>query len=159
MKRWRCPLGGRLRVWQPNSGIEFGGSNSLQLRAAFKLWHLDLCPLSFANVYPYRHDCPHLDCGTRNFAISLGKMHIAREQAATINETGQKQGRAYLHLLDIHIASVFAWRNGAKATVFVAAFRPANIGRERTDRLGRESHTAAACFVTRSLFLRTAERC
>jgi hypothetical protein len=80
----------------------------------------------------------HLDRGARDLAITLRVVDIADEEAAAIDEAGEQQRRAHLHLLHVHIAAVLARRNGAQAGLLVAAFGAADIGRKRTHGLRRQ---------------------
>ena len=102
----------------------------------------DLPAPALQHLGPDRDHSAHLDRGARDLAVALGVVHVAHEQAAAVDEAGQQQRGADLHLLHVHVAAVLARRDGAQALVLVAAVRPADIRRQGADRLRRQHDPA-----------------
>ena len=127
---------------EADRGVEPLGRDRLQLLAALEVRRGDVGALALQDLGRDGDGRAHLDRGARDLAVALRVVDVADEQAAAVDEAGQQQRRADLHLLHVHVAAVLARRDGAQALVLVAAVRPADVGRQGADRLRRQRHAA-----------------
>ena len=77
---------------------------------------------------------PHLNSCTRHFPVSLRVVNIPSKESTAINKAWEEKPCSNLHLLDIHVPTIFSWWDGAQAIIRMRTIFSTNIGGESSPR-------------------------